>query len=384
MSRRNTHSLVLVLPSYHSICSSPPSSSSSSSPSSSPSFSTANPPAQCPAPCTRPPPFPVFADHPATAGHKFVSRSLPCLPTVHKLGLVTPDTPVFPFHATQDSHISGEKMSMCQEASTDNMMECHIPTPNLTNSPGSPGSLDLDLDCSFEEFERYLPLSNLPTPPPSDSSPKMLVEVDFEEELNPELFGPATYLCSMIPRNASREAPSAYLLQSILQRANISLETVGLGSCILDCLSSRFVRRWREEWCAETGSVEGCEVLAVAALSIALKFLEDTSFSVRMWARDIAGDLFSSRLLNKTEMLILDDINFSVASICTTELIEYSLAEMRRCAQAAPQVQKSKVNSPPSKSLARTTFPRLSQALEPVIGDDIFEPLHEMEGLAIR
>jgi hypothetical protein len=103
-----------------------------------------------------------------------------------------------------------------------------------------------------------------------------------------------------------------------------------------------------------------------------------------MWARDIAGDLFSSRLLNKTEMLILDDINFSVASICTTELIEYSLAEMRRCAQAAPQVRKSKVNSPPSKSLARTTFPRLSQALEPVIGDDIFEPLHEMEGLAIR
>lgn len=54
------------------------------------------------------------------------------------------------------------------------------------------------------------------------------------------------------------------------------METVGLGSCILDCLSSRFVRRWREEWCAEKGSVEGCEVLAVAALSIALKFLEDT------------------------------------------------------------------------------------------------------------
>lgn len=90
------------------------------------------------------------------------------------------------------------------------------------------------------------------------------------------LLGPATYLCSMIPKNASREAPSAYLLQSVLQRANISMEIVGLGSCILDCLSSRFVRRWREEWCAEKGSVEGCEILAVAALSIALKFLEDT------------------------------------------------------------------------------------------------------------
>lgn len=71
---------------------------------------------------------------------------------------------------------------------TEENMECQIYTPNLTNSPGSP--LDLDLDYSFEEFERYLPLSNLPTPPPSDpSSPAMLVEVDFEEELNPELFG---------------------------------------------------------------------------------------------------------------------------------------------------------------------------------------------------
>lgn len=84
----------------------------------------------------------------------------------------------------------------------------------------------------------------------------------------------------MIPKNASREAPSAYLLQSVLQRANISMEIVGLGSCILDCLSSRFVRRWREEWCAEKGSVEGCEILAVAALSIALKFLEDTVSTV--------------------------------------------------------------------------------------------------------
>jgi hypothetical protein len=88
--------------------------------------------------------------------------------------------------------------------------------------------------------------------------------------------GPASYLSSMLPKNAAREAPSVRLLQSILQRANVSMEVVGLGSCVLDCLSSRFVRRWREEYCAEEGWVERCEVLAVAALSIALKFLEDT------------------------------------------------------------------------------------------------------------
>lgn len=179
MSRRNTHSLVLVLPSRNSICSSPPSSSSPSS------FSITHPPAQCSAPCSRPPQFPLSASQPpATDGHSPSSHSLPCLSTVLKLGLVTPDTPAFRFHASHDSEMSKDNQSHQAEES----MDCHIPTPNLTNSPGSP--LDLDLDCSFEEFERYLPLSNLPTPPPSDQSfPAMLVEVDFEEDLNPEFFG---------------------------------------------------------------------------------------------------------------------------------------------------------------------------------------------------
>lgn len=186
MSRRNTHSLVLVLPSRYSICSSPP---SSSSPSSS-SFSITNIPAQCSATCSRPSQFNLSAPSsqpPATDGHSLGTQLLPCLPTVFKLGLVTPDTPAFHFRASQDGGISKDD-HMSRNHQTEENMECHICTPNLTNSPGSP--LDLDLDCSFEEFERYLPLSNLPTPPPSDpSSPSMLVEVDFEEELNPELFG---------------------------------------------------------------------------------------------------------------------------------------------------------------------------------------------------
>lgn len=185
MSRRNTHSLVLVLPSRYSICSSPPSSSSSS-----PSFSITNLPAQCSTPYSRPPQFPLSASSsqpPALDGHCLGTQSLPCLPTIFKLGLVTPDTPAFHFCASQDSSISKDN-HMSPSHQTEENMEYHICTPNLTNSPGSP--LDLDLDCSFEEFERYLPLSNLPTPPPSDpSSPAMLVEVDFEEELNPELFG---------------------------------------------------------------------------------------------------------------------------------------------------------------------------------------------------
>lgn len=102
-----------------------------------------------------------------------------------------------------------------------------------------------------------------------------------------------------------------------------------------------------------------------------------------MWAREIAGDLFSSRLLSKTEMLILDDINFSVASICTMELIGYSLAEMRRYSQVAPPARKPKADYLSSKPLLKTTFPRLS-GLDPSVGDDIFEPLRDIENMSIR
>lgn len=101
-----------------------------------------------------------------------------------------------------------------------------------------------------------------------------------------------------------------------------------------------------------------------------------------MWARDIAGDLFSSRLLSRTEMLILDDINFSVASICTTELIEYSLAEMKRYSLAAPPARKIKADYSMEKSLSKTAFPRLS-ALDPNV-DNVFEPLRDIGNLSVR
>jgi hypothetical protein len=233
------------------------------------------------------------------------------------------------------------------------------------------------MEYSYEEFERYLPLSNFPTPPLSDQySPELPAGLNFEDVLNPELYGPASYLCSMLPKNASREAPSTHLLQSILQRANVAMEVVGLASCILDCLSGQFVRRWRQEYCAAEGSAERCEVLAVAALCIALKFLEDTSLSSRMWARDICGDRFSPRMLSITERLILGDVGFSIAGICTAELIQYSINEMKRHSKTAPKAKRpscpTAAESSPSKQFTKTTFPRLSE-LDSFVSDTLVD-----------
>lgn len=177
MPRRTTHPLVLDLPS-RSLSSTSPATSTSSTPSSPPAPAKdlpqflalrENPLLQLPSLNTGLPP--------ADFSPAIVSQSVPCPPTVIKLGLITPDTPGFPFQ---------REVHNIRMEETHAKMDSHIPTPTLTNSPGSP----LEMEYSLEEFERYLPLSNLPTPPLSEmSSPELLVELNFQDTLNPDLYG---------------------------------------------------------------------------------------------------------------------------------------------------------------------------------------------------
>lgn len=185
MPRRNTHSLALVLPSRL------PSSPSMAGPSSSSrAFDSSLP--QLSAPCTTLPsllPLPP-SELPTTASDMNVaSQSMPCLPTVFKSGLVTPDTPAFHFRGDGEEEArKSERLqgSQSQKERAPHAMDSHIPTPTLTNSPGSPS----EMEYSYEEFERYLPLSNFPTPPLSDpSSPELLAGPNFEDALSPELYG---------------------------------------------------------------------------------------------------------------------------------------------------------------------------------------------------
>lgn len=80
----------------------------------------------------------------------------------------------------------------------------------------------------------------------------------------------------MVPRNASRESPSVTTVAIILQRANLRMNVVSLACCILDCLSDQMLRQWRREVCTADSAPEQSELLAVAALTIAMKFLEDS------------------------------------------------------------------------------------------------------------
>lgn len=68
------------------------------------------------------------------------------------------------------------------------------------------------------------------------------------------------------------------MMAVILQNANVRLSVVSLAGCILDCLSDQFVKLWRRRCCdaADGAEAELGEVLAVAALAISMKFLEDS------------------------------------------------------------------------------------------------------------
>ncbi|CAK7211838.1 hypothetical protein SBRCBS47491_001258 [Sporothrix bragantina] len=100
----------------------------------------------------------------------------------------------------------------------------------------------------------YRPLSNLPTPPPSSHtslahSPATDAAINdsLQEDMGGSslLLGPAVHLVNMLPPAASLATPSVALVQAMLARAQLPLETVALAVCILDSLDSRFARTWR-------------------------------------------------------------------------------------------------------------------------------------------
>ncbi|CAK7564463.1 MAG: hypothetical protein SEPTF4163_002356 [Sporothrix epigloea] len=99
----------------------------------------------------------------------------------------------------------------------------------------------------------YRPLSNLPTPPPSihtslSQSPATDAASCYNSDFSASsaLLGPAVHLANLLPPAASLATPSVALVQAMLTRAQLPLETVALAVCILDSLDSRFARAWRQ------------------------------------------------------------------------------------------------------------------------------------------
>ncbi|KAJ9636736.1 hypothetical protein H2199_007730 [Coniosporium tulheliwenetii] len=212
-----------------------------------------------------------------------------------------------------------------------------------------------DLDAYFAN---YVPLSNLPTPPPlPDESPSDVSRATSPSSLSfdPELAGPATLLANLVPSNASPHRPFAATIYDFLSRAQLPIEVLGLAACILDALSARFAAHWRQELFQldtqrrrqdgrptpliiqtnSRSSYTSCpepEIIILAALHLAVAYLSDRPKLPAFWARHVSLDAFSVTQINATTRCILRDIDYGLHSF-TSEMVDEAIEDMRRAGE---------------------------------------------------
>lgn len=237
-----------------------------------------------------------------------------------------------------------------------------------------------DNEYRIEGYLTYRPLSNLPTPPPSsrNSSAAQSPRTNLEdgEALNANFIGmslylgddrsqstnflspgPAIHLVNLIPPSASLITPSAPLVQAILTRAALPVETVALAVCILDSLDSKFARNWRlscplltdyfsssskrhtlpssplpyHQQQVHIDSVNP-ELIILAALVIAVKFTEDPQDATRYYCRAWGRGMWSHNQLNVTERCIMENLNYRIMPLCNDECLTDAMVDMQLAA----------------------------------------------------
>ncbi|KAI1141941.1 hypothetical protein F5Y05DRAFT_210477 [Hypoxylon sp. FL0543] len=188
-------------------------------------------------------------------------------------------------------------------------------------------------DAYFRQF--YKPLSNLPTPPPSkNSSATQSPRISAENagSINSEFLGPAAHLARMLPPGASFMTPSISVVQGILARANLPMDIIALAVCILDSLNSRFSRSWRisfplsninesgpKRHTLPSGAVQAVhidnispEIIILAALIIADKFVEDLQESTQYYSSSWGQNLWTCEQINFTERCIMENLGYRI------------------------------------------------------------------------
>ncbi|KAM0563699.1 hypothetical protein ACHAPJ_001426 [Fusarium lateritium] len=227
------------------------------------------------------------------------------------------------------------------------------------NLGDEPVMADQDKNCRYEGYFTYRPLSNLPTPPPSSrnssaaQSPR--TTLDDGEPLMPRFRGPAIHLVNLIPSSASLATASIPLVQALLSRANLPIETVALAVCILDSLDSRFARRWRlscpllSDYFSSSSKRHSTpimpqrqqlhidsvspELIILAALVIAVKFTEDPQEASHYYCKVWGRGMWSHQQLNVTERCIMENLNYRIMPLYEDECLTDAMVDMQLAAQ---------------------------------------------------
>lgn len=247
---------------------------------------------------------------------------------------------------------------------------CHSPALSATSNFSDFTDEELD-----KYFASYVPLSNLPTPPPA----KEILVVDVHQTRcvtttatqvsyhavsadaaadvqpqAPELEVYATHLSKLVPTKSSPQRPSISFIRDMLDRANLPSEIIAFAACILDALSQRFASSWRTCFAPESSRpgfapsshfnlhpdpVVSPDIIVLAALALAHDFMDDRARTTRHWALIEALSLFTVSEIDATKFCLLRDINFGLHRI-TEDMVVGMLRDMQRAGNmAAPLSQ---------------------------------------------
>lgn len=173
---------------------------------------------------------------------------------------------------------------------------------------------------------------------------------------------------NLIPPAASLATPSIPLVQTVLTRANLPLETIALAVCVLDALDSKFALSWRLT-CPLTASPASKrhtlpagappaqlhidsvhpELIILAALVIAVKFLNDPHTPAAHYVAAWGGAVWSCEQLNATERCVMENLGWRILPLCDEDLLADAMVDMQLAARA-PRGEGAPYPSPEDES----------------------------------
>lgn len=136
--------------------------------------------------------------------------------------------------------------------------------------------------------------------------------------------------------------PSIPIIQSILARANLPMDIIALAVCILDFLNSRFSRSWRisfplaksndllqKRHTLPSGAIQAVhidnvspEIIVLAALIIADKFVEDLQESTQYYGSMWGVNMWTSEQINFTERCIMENLGYRILPLWEPKFIK--------------------------------------------------------------
>ncbi|KAH7385423.1 hypothetical protein DE146DRAFT_205021 [Phaeosphaeria sp. MPI-PUGE-AT-0046c] len=202
-------------------------------------------------------------------------------------------------------------------------------------------ALSVTSDMTDEELDKYfatyVPLSNLPTPPPAKEYTQPHTVRQTTSPHSPELQAQATHLAKLVPAKTN-----AHVICALLERANLPAEVVAFAACVLEGLSGRFMNSWWDE--LEQLKLNGqqqdlkrqvrkdvshcnSDLIVLAALALAHGFLTDRLRSSRHWSVKESDGMFGVREIEATERAMLRDLNYGLSKI-KEDAVQKMLGEM--------------------------------------------------------